>query len=322
MSTSEQDAEPAGGSAALPSLADGKALLARSRILGRVSAFIFLIAVLAVFDALQTLVRHEFNSIELVPGETVMVSGMMPADARTIADLMIEMEGEPGLVFEPLETYKGFWMGGFMWRANLTVPMGTAPGKTYVTLVDIIKPEPGEGSGKDERDRALLYGGQQNPALVYAVNIWPTEDARRAADNSLFRRYTGFPAFGVAALAVLAAVLIGAANLREFSRAEKALALHGVFFIFGVKDLAVAAKQALPGQQVLATTGYKAIVARAGQSFTVGEPVELLDRDWQIRAGGSILEVDRTKAHARFPVEGVRPRYGWLLRRVENKTTA
>lgn len=298
------------------SLAQGKALLARSRFLGRVSAFIFLLAVLAVFDALQTLVRHEFNSIDLVAGETVMVSGMMPADAKTIEDIVIEVEGDTGLEFEPLETYKGFWMGGFMWRANLAAPAGAVPGKSYITIVDIIKPEAEEGDSKDERDRSLLFGGQQNPALVYAVSVWPSDAERRASDNSLFRRYTGLPAFGVAAVAVFLAVAVGIANWRTFSRAEETLAANGVFYIHGVKDLAVAVKQALPGQKVLATSGYKAIFARAGQSFQVGDPVLLLDRDWKEQARGAILNIERFKAEARFSEDGARPRYGWLVQRV------
>ena len=315
MTTSEQDIEPAGSSAAAPPLAEGKALLARSRLLGRVSAFIFFIAMLAVFDALQTLVRHEFNSLDLVAGETVMVSGMMPADAKSVDDLLVEYEGVPGIAFEPLETYKGFWMGGFMWRANLTADPGMQPGKTYITIVDVIKEQAAAGDSKDDKDRSLLYGGQQNPALVYAVSVWPSDAARRAADNSLFRRFTGLPAFGVAIGAVLLAVATGVLNWFAFARAEKALAAHGVFYIYGVKDLAVAVKQALPGQRILATSGYKAIFSRLDQSFTVGDPVLLLDKNWTVRGKGAILEVERFKAHARFAEDSVRPRYGWLVQK-------
>lgn len=315
MTTSEQAPEPAGSDAAAPTLAQGKALLARSRLLGRVSAFIFFIAMLAVFDALQTLVRHEFNSIDLVAGETVMVSGMMPADARTVADLLVEYEGDAGVMFEPLETYKGFWMGGFMWRANLTAGANVSPGKTYVTIVDVIKAESSASDSKDDKDRILLYGGQQNPALVYAVSVWPSEEARRAADNSFFRRFTGLPAFGVAVAAVLLALIAGLGNWLAFARAEAALAPHGVFYIYGVKDLAVAVKQALPGQKILATSGHKAIFSRLDQPFAVGDPVLLLNKDWTVQGEGSILEVERFKAHARFAEDSVKPRYGWLIQR-------
>lgn len=318
MTTSAQAKEPAGSTSAVPDLAEGKTLLARSRLLGRVSAFIFLIAALAVFDALQTLVRHEFNSLDLIAGETLLVSGMMPADARTLDDLVVEYEGTPGLAFEPLETYKGFWMGGFMWRANLRADAHTQPGKSYITIVDVIKEQTAESGSMDDRDRSLLYGGRQNPALVYAVSVWPSEEARRAADNSFFRRFTGLPAFGVAVAAVLLAVAAGVINWFLFSRAEKALALHGVFYIYGVKDLAVAVKQALPGQRIPAVSGYKAIFSRLDQPFAVNDSVLLLDKDWNIQARGSILEVERYKAHARFAEGGVKPRYGWLIQRADN----
>lgn len=317
MTAFAQAKEPAGRSAAASDLAQGKTLFARSRLLGRVSAFIFLLAALAVLDALQTLVRHEFNSLDLIAGETLMVSGMMPADARTLDDLTVEYEGAPGLAFEPLETYKGFWMGGFMWRANLTADAHMRPGKNYITIVDVIKEQAAESDSKDDKDRALLYGGRQNPALVYAVSVWPSEEARRAADNSLFRRFTGLPAFGVAAAAVLLAVAAGALNWFAFSRAEKILARHGIFYIYGVKDLAVAVRQALPGQKIPAVDGYKAIFSRLDQSFAVGDPVLLLNKDWDIQARGGILEVERFKAHARFAEGGVRPRYGWFIQRAD-----
>lgn len=292
------------------SLADSKARLARSRLLGRVSAFIFLLAALAVLDALQTLVRHEFNSLDLVPGETVLLSGMMPEKAKEFSDLEVLIEGAPDILFTPVETYKGFWMGGFMWRAELTVQSGAKPGKAVLTIVDIVKPPSGGGS-KDERDRSILYGGMQNPALVFSISIWPSEAERRAADTSLFRRFTGFPAFGVAAVAVLLAIAFGIANWRVFSKAESGLARHGIFFIHGVKDVQAAREQNGPQ----AAPGYKAAFARAGQPFTRGDLVILYDKDWQEQGRGRIVEVDKIKAHALFPHDGVRPKYGWLAGR-------
>ena len=293
------------GAAGTP-LSEARKLLARSRLFGRLSACIFLLAALAVVDALQTLVRHEFNTLDIVAGETMLVSGMLPADAKSHDDLEVSIEGAPGVSFTPVETYKGFWMGGHMWRAELSAEPGTPPGKVVITITDIIPPPKDAPATYDDRDRSILYGGQQNPALVFGLSVWPSEKERRAADSSLFRRYTGFPAFGVAVAAVVLALLCGIANWRIFARAESALAAHDVFFIHGLKDLPA-------GGQAL--SGYKAAFARAGRPLTRGQEVLLLDRDWREHGRGHIVETDAVKGYALFPHGGTRPKYGWLVMR-------
>lgn len=296
-----------------------KALLARSRFLGRVSAFIFLFAAFAVIDGLQTLVRHEFNSIDLVPGESVLVSGMLPADAKSHEDIVVEIEGDSGLRFTPLETYKGFWMGGHMWRAELSAAPDMRPGKAFVTVVDIIKEVPDEAGGKDARDRAILFGGRQNPALVHTVTIWASDAARTSADDSLFRRITGVQPFVLAALGVLLALGAAFGNWLLFTRAENALAEHQYFVVHGVKDMAVAVKQALPGQRLGATTGTRVAFFRLGKTFAIGEAMVLLDRLFQEQARGQILDVEKTKAHALFSEQGPQPRYGWIVTRADKQ---
>lgn len=292
-------------------LAKARNLLSLSRFFGRLSAAVFLLAALAVVDALQTLIRHDFNAIDLVPGETVLISGMLPADAKSHDELEVAIEGETDIGFTPVETYKGFWMGGHMWRAELSAPSGARPGKAVITLKDIIPPpaEHGEAKDFDARDRAVLFGGRQNPALVFGITVWPSEKERRAGEHSFVRRYTGFPAFGVAAAAVFLAIAAGFANWRVFGRAEEALGAHGVFFIHGLKDISPPADNT--GVQML--SGYKAAFARTGKLLVRGEEMILLDRDWKERGRGRIVETDPVKGYAMFPHSGVRPQYGWLV---------
>jgi hypothetical protein len=268
--------------------------------MGRVSAFIFFIAVIAVFDGLQTLMRHEFNSIDIVPGEELLISGMLPGGATSHEDLVVEMQGDDCLRFTPLETYKGFWMGGQMWRASLTAAMDCKPGKSVITVKDILPAE--------DKDKTV-YAGKQNPALVFGITVFADEDTRREADNSLIRRYTGLPAFGIAAVAILAAILAGIGNWLYYGRSEKVLAASGVFFILGVHEERNTPKKRVPIQ------GYKATIARAGERFFRNEPVILLDDHWQRQGQGEVTEVTKIKAFAYFPLDGVRPRYGWFLAR-------
>ena len=247
------------------------------------SAVFFLLAAFAVLDALQTLMRHEFNRIDLIAGETVLVSGMLPAQAGSHADMDVYLEGDPIIRFDPQETYKGFWMGGRMWRASLSAYPFAHPGTAGFTITDLT-PE-----------------GQQNPALIFTVTVWPSAEALQKADNSLCRRYTGFPPFGAAVAVMLVALVFGAANALVFSSAERILALHGVFVLHGIAKFSDGSKP-----------GYKAAFARVGQDFMEDEPVFLLDTAWRMHGTGRMIEINKFKGFAFFPQTGERPRYGWL----------
>ncbi|MDL2275504.1 hypothetical protein LJC22_05220 [Desulfosarcina sp. OttesenSCG-928-G10] len=299
--------------AASASPENARNILARSRFIGRISMVMFLIAVFSVVDGLQMLVRQEFNRIDLLPGETVLMSGMLPADAKTHEDLVIRIDGASGLSFTPLETYKGFWMGGHMWRAELSAASGMKPGEVTITIVDIIKPDASAEDSKDVRDRSILYGGQQNPALVHTITIWASEKERRAANHSILYRLLGISPFGMAGFCLLLALVTGLTNWLVFGQAEKALAVHAVFVVHGVKQMAIAARQALPGQVLAATSGLRVAFFHLDVPVTPGEPVILMDREGQERARGRILDIDKARAHALFPEDTVVPRYGWLV---------
>ena len=133
MSGESRDAEEkelthAGISPEPPALDEAKKLLARSRFMGRVSTVIFLLAVLAVFDGLQTLMRHEFNNIAVVPGEEVLVSGMLPGGVTSHEGVLVRLAVAADTSFGPFETSQGSWTGGHIWRARLTLPPTPAVG--------------------------------------------------------------------------------------------------------------------------------------------------------------------------------------------------
>ena len=295
------------------SLSQARSVLFRARFIGYISAFFFAVAFGAAVDSLQSLVRHEFNAINLVPGETIIISGMMPADAETYEDLeiIIEGESESGLTFIPLADYRGFWFGGNMWRGELSADLGMRPGHAVLTIKEVI-PLPGDkdaSKGLDARERSILFGGRQNPALVFGITVWSSAAERQANDTSLFRRYTGFPAFGALIVGFILAVSVGIFNWRVYGRAENALAEHGIFLIHGVKILAA------PDAGSQALSGYRAAFARVDRSFARGEEVVLLDRTWKEQSRGRIMETDPIKAFALFPQGGIRPQYGWMIRK-------
>ena len=294
-----------------PDLAAGNKNLTYSRKLGKISAFFFLFAALALVDGLQALMRQDINAVALVPGETVLMSGMMPQKVASHADLLVEMDGLSGLTFRPVESFKGFWMGGDMWRAQLTANATASLGKGILTVVDMVPMKKiGQASVRDENrarqtapdNSTSSYIMGQNPALVYSVSVWASNAEREAAEHALLRRFTGQPPFAVAALAFAFALLFGIGNFICFAKAEARLARQGVYVIHGIK------KQA---------EGLIASFAHAGQSsFTPGDAMLLYDKNWREQGQGSIVKKDHIKGFIRCSPDRP-PRYGWLVALVQ-----
>jgi hypothetical protein len=291
---------------AAPGLQAGRRILACSRLLGTISACIFFVAALAVVDGLQTLMRREFNAVALAPGESAIISGVMPRAATRPADLTVSMEGLGGVTFTPVDAFKGFWMGGDMWRAELTAGADAQPGKGVLTVVDMVPlKKVGQTAVRDEggAGRALVAAADgsilgQNPALVYSVTVWLSADERNAAELSLLRRMSGLSPFAVAGVAAACAVLFGIGNFLAFTRAEALLARQGVYVIHGVRRQA---------------DGVYASFAHTGANgFAAGDAARLFDLNWREQSEARIVENAPLKGVARCAADRP-PRYGWLL---------
>ena len=325
QSSPESTASP-NKAGAKSSLAGAKRCLVLSRWLGKASACFFILAALCVADALQTLVRYEFNRIDIIPGEEIAVSGLMPYEISSHADMEFSFEGVPGLDFKPMETFKGFWMGGMMWRAVLTASPDIAamqqddayPWQCALTVVDIM-PMRKVGTGEEAADGEEEYLGLQNPQQVYSIQVWPDAASRQAADLSFSRRLTGYPAFGLGFGVLALALLAGVGNWFMFSRAEVRLARYGIYVIHGIKAIDPknpSGPLARKGKGPKAKTprDKKVAFAHAGiYHFKPGSPMALLDASWQQRATGIVIEIEKFKAFAVFSAHGVAPRYGWLV---------
>ena len=283
------------------------ALLVRARFYGIFCAVLFGLAALTVLDGLQTLMRHDFNRLDLVPGESLAVSGSLPQGAETYTDLKFTVEGSSALRFTPLESFKGFWFGGLMWRGEVTAAPGAAPGRATLTIIDLVpakKVAPADANGTGSApstpsDASAESALVQNPMLVHHIYIHADEAARRSAELSLLLRFTGIPPFVAAVFFFACALVTGFAHWRVFGLAERALAVFGIFFVHGVKTEArgTVAAFSLSGRDDVGT----------------GQKVRLLDVSGQAVGSGTITEITRNKGFALFPPTGRPPRYGRLV---------
>ena len=68
-------------------------------------------------DGSQAGGRKDPTVSELLPGQSLKISGPMPRDAEKLEQLLLASDApELGLRLE--ETYSGFWMGGQLWRMS------------------------------------------------------------------------------------------------------------------------------------------------------------------------------------------------------------
>ena len=266
----------------------------KAEFTGRISACFFFLASLVVLDGLQALMREDFRRIDVALGGQVKISGGMPLEAKTQADLVVTIEGVDGLEFVQLTDFKGYWLGAHMWRATLDASYVTRPGHAVLIIEDMVP-------AKSTTSGAMIT--VQNPNLIFEITVWPSAEAMRAADFSLVRRLTGLNAFIWTGLSIVCALGTAAVHMVLVRKAYRVLAKESIFFISGRKET---------------EEGYVAIFWPAGrQDLRAGQPVLLLDPQGVGKRSGVLGECTPVKCLAHFSYDGVVPGHGWLLERFD-----
>jgi len=275
-----------------PSLSRAFATQRKADLSGYFSACFFLLAALLVIDGLQALMREDFSRVHLPLGGRVLLSGAMPQQAKEHADIIAIIEGNDGLSFMPLTDFKGHWFGAHMWRGALDASKATEAGRAVLTIVDMVP-------AKSTTGNATIV--VQNPNQIFDVTVWPSAEAMRAAHFSLIHRQTGLSAFILAALSLACAIGIGAVHFFLNVAAHRALALEGIFSIYGRKKT---------------KEGYLAFFSPVDrQDLQAQQPVSLLASSGEERQQGVLQECTPKKCSALFSLdEATAPRHGWLVR--------
>ncbi len=273
---------------------ESRKILRLSRLVSRISALFFIFTVFCIFDALQTMMRHEYNQIDIVAGEKVYITGSMPQGKDSIDDIVIHIEGAESVQFELVESFSGFWFGGKMWRGRIYTPVSLVNTKVVLTVEDMW----------EETDSAGKIVLRQNPTLIYPVYIWKDQAAKNATDNSFFVRFVGTHPFFLGVSSAAIAIAFAFAQWLIFRNVDKKLVACGYYFVHGTKN---------------ANKVYSAIFTpRAESNFTLGSQVVLLDRDLHKKTEGKIAELNKTAGVAICSPEGAIPQYGWFLCSVDD----
>ncbi|MCL6621641.1 MAG: hypothetical protein K6T55_06010 [Syntrophobacterales bacterium] len=184
--------------------------------LGRFGALCCLLALGAVLDGIITKFREPFNVLAVLPGESPAINGPTAEQVKSPADLEW-LADTPELTLTVEKVHSGYFLGGRMWQGTLKVGQGIAPGKHVLA----VRPRPVDPAAPTE-------------AVLYRINVYATDAARKAASLSLVERRLGLSPWW-AALMPLPGILLTFGLIFLLSwRIEALMAAEGVSEIYRV----------------------------------------------------------------------------------------
>ena len=249
------------------------------RIGGRVGAFLCVLLVLVLLDALLGQFRKPFNVYQVLPGETVEVNGPLDEKVQGVQDLTYEA-ASPELTLTIEVVHRGYWLGGEMWRGRLKVSPQIQPGKYHLTVKVKNKTYP-------------------SPPLALVIKVHPDQISRQRSSLSLIERHTGLSPWRLAL-----GMLLGVA-----------LAFGAVFMLSMQMDTLLAQEGQAEIYRVKAQEGYWEISFGLGAQHGLqpGDAVTIMDETGQTLGSGEVREVSPKDAVA-VVSSTYEPKPGWLAR--------
>ena len=150
------------------------------RRLGVCCAVFLALALLALLDGAQGLMRAGAGVLDLVPGQGLEISGPAALKNPVDSDLQaVFTPSVPDLTFRLEGFFTGYWMGNGMWRAAVAAGPSTEPGR-YDLLV-------------------RFRGAPPSTEQHLTVQVYADARSLRAASLSLLQRLLGWNPFILAA---------------------------------------------------------------------------------------------------------------------------
>ncbi len=235
------------------------------KILGRLGLVLFLVFFACLLDSCVARFREPLFTVNLLPGESAWVDGMLDPEVKEIAQL--EAESDDASVRLRLERLqRGFWLGGTMWVGEVTVDPAASPG------------------ARELRVRRREKPPEEPPVGAWRVVVHADADSWRRSRLSFLHRHFGI-APGLAALGCVPflvwVLLLGFLRGR---RRERLLAARGFAEIF--------LSRSVPG----GTEVFFELFGQAG--IAPGGTVAILDREGRTIAAARIEKTDGRNAVA------------------------
>jgi len=114
---------------------------------GRIGAFLCILLLLVIFDALVARFREPLNQFSGLPGDRLAVNGPLAEKTNQVGDLTYQANSS-GIQLEFKAIQSGFWLGGSQWIGSLRISPVTPPGEYQL----IIRPK-----GKPVEKSSFLF---------------------------------------------------------------------------------------------------------------------------------------------------------------------
>lgn len=160
------------------------------RICGVISGIMLTLALLALFDGLLAQMRAGSNTLEILTGSSMAISGPVPIKNPVKSDLIVKFTPNapaPDFNFEGFFT--GYWFGSGMWRAEVHAPEDL-PTSEYEL-------------------RVAFKGASAQSAQVYKIDIFRTTTDLREASHSFLTRIFDLNPFIFASICGIIGLLSG-----------------------------------------------------------------------------------------------------------------
>lgn len=180
-----------------------RSLAAQRKLAGLAGTLVICLSLALAVDGMIAGGRKDPTLHDLLPGQSLNLTDPMPRGAEKISDITLEIS-DPAIPTRLVETFSGFWLGGTLWRAEVAIPAGAAPGE-YSALV-----------------RYSTNGTEAAPRQAYRLRVHKDAASIQAAALSLTERTLGVSPYLLAACLLPLAALPMAASFvlsRKIGRA-------------------------------------------------------------------------------------------------------
>lgn len=184
---------------------------------GKLVALLIVLMFTAMFEGLVAKFRQPFNEYEVLPGDVVNINGPLAEEGLDLQDLTYYSNSEH-LQVSFLETHRGFWLGGSMWRGKLRVSPLSPPGK-YALAVAPKHPAP------------------DKPPQFFSIVVYPDSLSLKENSRSIITRRTGMSPWAAVGLFLALISLTLGAVLFLGVKIEKLMAQKGQAEIYRVEKL-------------------------------------------------------------------------------------
>ena len=177
-------------------------------------ALFFLLAFLALLDGLIGQFREPANLIKLLPGLTAEIDGPLEEEVPGVQELIYFSDSDL-LTLSFATVHKGYFLGGNLWRGQITASPRLRPGEYHLTV-------------------ASRKSTSKEATLGFRIMVFADPLSLQRSSKSLIRHHTGMSPWGAAA-ACLPGILLASGMVLYLSQArERLLAQRGRAEIYRV----------------------------------------------------------------------------------------